>query len=83
MLSFDGWNLVGVSRLMGMLIAFLLCGCWQQLENFFALALIRSNFIKTTYDISLDSQIYFLPLGFSPLTTTPPHQREREVETGG
>ena len=29
--------------------------------------LIRSNFIKTTYDISLDSQISFLPLGFSPL----------------
>jgi len=28
--------------------------------------LIRSNFIKTTYDISLDSQISFLPLGFSP-----------------
>ena len=27
---------------------------------------IRSNFIKTTYDISLDSQISFLPLGFSP-----------------
>jgi hypothetical protein len=31
--------------------------------------LIRSNFIKTTYDISLDSQIYFLPLGFSPSAT--------------
>ena len=30
------------------------------------LYLIRSNFIKTTYDISLDSQISFLPLGFSP-----------------
>ena len=30
--------------------------------------LIRSNFIKTTYDISLDSQISFLPLGFSPST---------------
>ena len=28
--------------------------------------LIRSNFIKTTYDISLDSWISFLPLGFSP-----------------
>ncbi len=28
--------------------------------------LIRSNFFKTTYDISLDSQISFLPLGFSP-----------------
>jgi len=27
--------------------------------------LIRSNFIKTTYDISLDSQISFLALGFS------------------
>ena len=27
--------------------------------------LIRSNFIKTTYDISLDSQISLLPLGFS------------------
>ena len=27
---------------------------------------IWSNFIKTTYEISLDSQISFLPLGFSP-----------------
>ena len=26
----------------------------------------RRRFIKTTYDISLDSQISFLPLGFSP-----------------
>ena len=34
--------------------------------------LIRSNFIKTTYDISLDSQISFLPLGFSPTTTIKP-----------
>merc|ERR1712196_159294 len=33
--------------------------------------LIRSNFIKTTYDISLDSQISFLPLGFSPTTKQP------------
>ena len=28
------------------------------------------NFIKTTYDISLDSQISFLPLGFSPTSKT-------------
>jgi len=34
-------------------------------------SLIRSNFIKTTYDISLDSQISFLPLGFSPLFCQP------------
>ena len=27
---------------------------------------LNNNFIKTTYDISLDSQISFLPLGFSP-----------------
>lgn len=27
---------------------------------------ILYNFIKTTYDISLNSQIYLLPLGFSP-----------------
>jgi hypothetical protein len=32
--------------------------------------LIRSNFIKTTYDISLDSWISFLPLGFSPTLTS-------------
>jgi len=35
--------------------------------------LIRSNFIKTTYDISLDSQISFLPLGFSPRFTMRPN----------
>ena len=36
--------------------------------------LIRSNFIKTTYDISLDSQISFLPLGFSPLGILSPSE---------
>ena len=29
------------------------------------------NFIKTTYDISLDSQISLLPLGFSLLASSP------------
>ena len=46
--------------------------------------LIRSNFIKTTYDISLDSQISFLPLGFSPLKDTTRESkglRNREVES--
>jgi len=38
---------------------------WKLLP-FYLPYLIRSNFIKTTYDISLDSQISFLPLGFSP-----------------
>ena len=41
--------------------------------------LIRSNFIKTTYDISLDSQISFLPLGFSPTKEI----MERNRETPG
>ena len=31
---------------------------------------LNNNFIKTTYDISLDSQISFLPLGFSPTSKT-------------
>ena len=30
-----------------------------------------STFIKTTYDISLDSQISLLPLGFSLLASSP------------
>ena len=41
---------------------------------------IRSNFIKTTYDISLDSQISFLPLGFSPLIRQLTGKWEREWE---
>jgi len=40
--------------------------------------LIRSNFIKTTYDISLDSQISFLPFGFSP-----PERRKGKKKKSG
>jgi hypothetical protein len=43
---------------------------------FGCLFLIRSNFRKTTYDISLDSWISFLPLGFSPASATAQRQRE-------
>ena len=39
--------------------------------------LIRSNFIKTTYDISLDSQISFLPFGFSPTLSSTRESKER------
>jgi hypothetical protein len=44
-------------------------GCLYEIASRLRLSisyLIRSNFIKTTYDISLDSWISFLPLGFSP-----------------
>ena len=40
--------------------------------------LIRSNFRKTTYDISLDSWISFLPLGFSPTGSWPQKTKNQE-----
>ena len=41
---------------------------FMKLRFFHYAFLISSNFIKTTNDISLDSWIYFLPFGFSPVT---------------
>ena len=45
---------------------------------------LNNNFIKTTYDISLDSQISFLPLGFSPTIylLLLEHQESSEREKG-
>ena len=42
-----------------------------------------STFIKTTYDISLDSQISLLPRGFSPLPIILWRMREVEKPLGG
>jgi hypothetical protein len=58
-------------------------GClWEIASAFGCPYLIRSNFIKTTYDISLDSWISFLPLGFSPTlkekTENPKVRKEME-----
>ena len=47
-----------------------------------ALILLQTSFIKTTYDISLDSQISLLPLGFSLLGSSliaPVSEKEREM----
>ena len=61
-------------------------GClWEIASAFGCPYLIRSNFIKTTYDISLDSWISFLPLGFSPTlkekTENPKVRKEMESRT--
>jgi len=53
---------------------------WKLLP-FYLPYLIRSNFIKTTYDISLDSQISFLPLGFSP--TEALFELEKRIQSKG
>ena len=63
-------------------------GClWEIASAFGCPYLIRSNFIKTTYDISLDSWISFLPLGFSPTlkekTENPKVRKEMESRPGG
>ena len=55
-------------------------GClWEIASAFGCPYLIRSNFIKTTYDISLDSWISFLPLGFSPTRAKREKSRNREI----
>ena len=41
---------------------------------------MSASFIKTTYDISLDSQISLLPLGFSLLPENP--QGNQEIDQG-
>ena len=63
-------------------------GClWEIASAFGCPYLIRSNFIKTTYDISLDSWISFLPLGFSPTlkekTENPKVRKEMESRPAG